>query len=343
MGRASAHPVWHVQRRFLISLSLCVCTRASHQTFKPQRRVCPPSQVLNLDRPRNASGRVQISSTCVHGDLLVVGGFWGELVAKRLTEPDVAYATCITHDDSAITNAVEVRCPLGFNSRQQGVRYRSITNEACGGGEQIFEMPGGGSTRVLTSSNDSIARVFDATTFQCLQKQSFGWAVNYSSPSPDRKLLAVVGDHPDGLLADFNTGQVVASLKGHMDFSFAVAWHPNGFTFATGNQDATTRIWDLRFLASATAVLPGRIGAIRSLRFSPDGRLLAMAEPADFVHLFDVRGDFRRSQVIDIFGEVAGIAFSPDSESFFVGTEDQVYGSLMVTLLSAFAPRPACS
>jgi len=26
------------------------------------------------------------------------------------------------------------------------------------------------------------------------------------------------------------------TLKGHLDYSFAVAWHPNGLVFATGNQ-----------------------------------------------------------------------------------------------------------
>lgn len=69
-------------------------------------------------------------------------------------------------------------------------------------------------------------------------------------------------------------------------------------------QDSTTRVWDIRYLASALTVVRGRIGAVRSLRFSPDGNFLAMAEPADFVHLLDVKSDFSRSQEIDLFGEV---------------------------------------
>ena len=44
----------------------------------------------------------------------------------------------------------------------------------------------------------------------------------------------------------------------------------------------------------ALHVLRGRMGAIRSLRFSNDGRFLAMAEPADFVHIFDTSTDFSR-------------------------------------------------
>ena len=59
-------------------------------------------------------------------------------------------------------------------------------------------------------------------------------------------------------------------------------------------QDTTTRVWDLRRLDKSLAALQGTMGAIRSLRFSPDGSTLAVAEPADFVHLHDVQSDFVR-------------------------------------------------
>ncbi len=60
-------------------------------------------------------------------------------------------------------------------------------------------------------------------------------------------------------------------------------------------QDTTTRIWDIRQPGKSLAVLSGRMGAVRSLRFSSDGRFLAMAEPADFVHVFNVKAGFHRS------------------------------------------------
>lgn len=123
--------------------------------------------------------------------------------------------------------------------------------------------------------------------------------------------------------------QVLATLTGHLDFCFASAWHPNGHIFATGNQDTSCRLWDARNLSSSLAVLKGRIGAIRSLRFTSDGRFLAMAEPADFVHVYDVYQDFQKSQEIDIFGEIAGVSFSPDAQALFIGVADRTYGSLL--------------
>lgn len=123
--------------------------------------------------------------------------------------------------------------------------------------------------------------------------------------------------------------QVVSNLKGHLDYSFASAWHPNGTILATGNQDTTCRLWDIRNTSQSIAVLRGRMGAIRAIKFTSDGRFMAMAEPADFVHIFDTQSDYGACQEIDLFGEIAGISFSPDTEALFIGVADRTYGSLL--------------
>lgn len=123
--------------------------------------------------------------------------------------------------------------------------------------------------------------------------------------------------------------QRISSLKGHLDYSFASAWHPDGNMLATGNQDTTCRLWDIRNLSRSFAVLKGRMGAIRAIKFTSDGRFMAMAEPADFVHIFDIQSGYTKGQEIDMFGEIAGISFSPDTESLFVGIADRTYGSLL--------------
>lgn len=53
-------------------------------------------------------------------------------------------------------------------------------------------------------------------------------------------------------------------------------------------QDTTTRIWDMRMTNRSVHTLLGNMAAIRSLRYSSDGKYLAAAEAADFVHLYDV-------------------------------------------------------
>lgn len=94
------------------------------------------------------------------------------------------------------------------------------------------------------------------------------WAVNCTVAQPGScRLLLTVGDDPAALLYDAASGRQVAQLQGHLDYSFAAAWHPDGHVVATGNQDMTTRLWDLRYPAASLALLKAHIGAVRSLRF----------------------------------------------------------------------------
>ena len=123
--------------------------------------------------------------------------------------------------------------------------------------------------------------------------------------------------------------QTISSVVGHLDYSFASAWHPDGNIFATGNQDKTCRVWDLRNLSKPVAVLKGNMGAVRSVRFSSDGQFLVVAEPADFVHVYSARVDYQKRQEIDFFGEISGVSLSPDDESLFIGVWDRTYASLL--------------
>uniref|UniRef100_A0A5B7BSI3 Uncharacterized protein n=1 Tax=Davidia involucrata TaxID=16924 RepID=A0A5B7BSI3_DAVIN len=243
--------------------------------------------------------RVQISTMAVKDNLMVAGGFQGELIGKYLNQSGVAFSTKITTDENAITNAVD-----------------------------IYTNPNG-STRVMTANNDAQVRVFDAGNFTSLGCFSFPWSVNNTSVSPDGKLIGVLGDNTECSIADAQSGKVVGNLKGHLDYSFASAWHPDGRILATGNQDTTCRLWDIRNLSESVAVLKGRMGAIRAIRFTSDGRFMAMAEAADFVHIFDTWSDYAKAQEIDLFGEIAGISFSPDTEALFVGVADRTYGSVL--------------
>lgn len=123
--------------------------------------------------------------------------------------------------------------------------------------------------------------------------------------------------------------QTVASVEGHLDYSFASAWHPDGRLFATGNQDKTCRVWDLRNLSNPVSVLKVNMGAVRSVRFSSDGQFLVVAEPADFVHIYDTKLNCEKRQEIDFFGEISGVSLSPDDETLYVGVWDRTYASLL--------------
>ncbi|KAF8072788.1 SPBC2A9.03 [Scenedesmus sp. PABB004] len=212
-------------------------------------------------------------------------------------------------------------------------------------GIEIFDSCSAGAC-VMTSNNDACVRLFDVAGARPRGRLALPWAVNYASLRPDGasvgggSLVAVVGDDPATLLLDVRSGLEVMKLVGHRDFSFAVAWHPDGQLLATGNQDATTRLWDVRQPGASLAVLGGAMGAVRSLRFSPDGALLAAAEPADFVHVYALGpgGAPAGVQEVDLFGEISGTSFSPDGAALFVAVSDALYSSVLH--FSRAPPRP---
>ncbi|GAA0148820.1 hypothetical protein LIER_08156 [Lithospermum erythrorhizon] len=241
----------------------------------------------------------QISTLAVSNRFLVAGGFQGELICKSLDKPGVSFCTRVTLEDNAITNAIEI-----FDSLSGGLHF-------------------------MASNNDGGIREYDLEEFQLVNHFRFPWPVNHTSVSPNHKLLIVVGDDPNGLLVDARNGQTVASIAGHLDYSFASAWHPEGCVFATGNQDKTCRLWDLRNLTQPVKVLKGNIGAARSVRFSSDGQFLVVAEPADFVHIYSTKEDYKKRQEIDLFGEISGVSLSPDDESLYIGIWDRTYASLL--------------
>ncbi|XP_074380771.1 putative WD repeat-containing protein C2A9.03 isoform X1 [Apium graveolens] len=268
------------------------------------------TEVLNVAKPvvptltypgslGQSLSRVQISTMAVKDNLLVAGGFKGELLCKSLDQSGVAFCTKLATDETAITNNVDI--------------YHNTD----------------GSIRLMTANNDSQVRVFDTVNFACTNHFTFPWSVNNTSVSPDGKLFSVLGDSAECLVADAQSGKVVGTLKGHLDYSFTSAWHPDGNILATGNQDTTCRLWDMRNLSQSLSVLKGRIGAIRAISFSSDGQFMATAEAADFVHIYDTKSGYSTEQEIDLFGEIAGISFSPDTEALFIGIADRTYGSLL--------------
>jgi WD40 repeat protein len=65
-----------------------------------------------------------------------------------------------------------------------------------------------------------------------------------------------------------------ATLTGHDDKVYSVAFHPGGRILASGSTDGTVKLWDVAS-GKNTATLRGHTDRVFSVAFSPDGRILA--------------------------------------------------------------------
>ncbi|KAI9272976.1 WD40-repeat-containing domain protein, partial [Phascolomyces articulosus] len=235
-------------------------------------------EILNVRTANTPYSRVfTISSMACAEDLLFIGGSKGEFACRRLDDMNASVHYGITTEHiNGISNHIHI-------------------TEGLHGG-----------IKAIVSSNDMKTRFINMDTMSIENTLSFPFPVNCSSLRPDKRYLCVVGDSTETMIVDAKTGAGIHRIDEHRDFSFACCWSPNGQLFATGNQDKTTRVYDIRNTTRALHVLGGKAGAIRSLQFSSDGKFLIAAEPIDFVHIYDATS-FENSQVIDMFGEIAGV------------------------------------
>ncbi|KAJ3152414.1 hypothetical protein HDU86_005594 [Geranomyces michiganensis] len=287
-----------------------------------------------LSLARQDVGGMLISCIAARHGVLLAGGFCGEFLLRRIGHDE---------DDGVVTKGVITHDPNGSINHIDVVYGRTTA-----GPQAIF------------STNDHRVRVMDIETRVTKSTMGFEAAINCSSLSPDKRLLCAVGDMQNGYIVDSQDGKHLGTLTGHTDWSFACAWSPNGTLLATGNQDRTTRIYDTRNMKRTLATLPATMGAVRSLRFSDDARVLAIAESVDYVRLVDTdglvavaaaaagdgdtplhangytaaldAGKHHRTQLVDFFGEVAGLSFCPGSSGddvLFIGISDPRYGGLI--------------
>ncbi|KAI8323828.1 WD40 repeat-like protein, partial [Martensiomyces pterosporus] len=193
-----------------------------------------------------------------------------------------------------------------------------------------------GVSQVHVAHNNGFVRQFDLERLAVTAETPFEWAVNCSAMAPDGSLECVVGDSTEGLLVDARasgSGRRAARLTGHKDYSFACSFSPDGRLVATGNQDTTVRVYDVRWPQQSLAVLGGYLGAMRVVRFSDCGRHLLAAEPADYVHVYDAV-TLQRAQDIEVMGEISGATFSPDSNCLFMGVSDAIHGNALAEFTS---------
>ena len=144
-------------------------------------------------------------------------------------------------------------------------------------------------------------------------------AVNDVKFSPDGKLLAVAGGQPSAKgevrLYEVAGWRHRATLSGHTDVVFAIAFHPNGKLLASASFDKTLRLWEVgseaRPVVSPQKILSHHSDAVYGVGFDPAGKWLVSCSRDRSVRVVEVSTGKTMHTLGGMTDDVLAVAVDP--------------------------------
>ncbi|KAK3927510.1 Guanine nucleotide-binding protein subunit beta-5a [Frankliniella fusca] len=180
--------------------------------------------------------------------------------------------------------------------------------------------------QILTGSGDSTCALWDVESGQMLQNfHGHTGDVMALDLAPSEIGNTFVSGSCDKmvLIWDMRTGHCVQSFEGHQSDINSVKFHPSGDAVATGSDDSTCRLFDLRADKEvAVYTKESIIFGVNSVDFSVSGRLLFAGYNDYTVNVWDTLKCTRVSLLIGHENRVSCLQVSPDGTALSTGSWD---------------------
>ncbi|KAK4307424.1 hypothetical protein Pmani_020813 [Petrolisthes manimaculis] len=180
--------------------------------------------------------------------------------------------------------------------------------------------------QILTGSGDSTCALWDVESGLMLQSfhghQGDVMALDLA-PSETGNTFVSGGCDKMALIWDMRTGQCVQSFEGHESDINSVKFYPSGDAIATGSDDATCRLFDLRADREvAVYTKESIIFGVNSVDFSVSGRLLFAGYNDYTVNVWDTLKCHRLTILYGHENRVSCLKMSPDGTAISTGSWD---------------------
>lgn len=194
----------------------------------------------------------------------------------------------------------------------------------------------GGTNLLMTTGNDGYIRFFDLDEDLKLANQfKAEAAINHCDFNCNMNIIGCVGDSTDVEIFDVRSNKREVKFYSHYDYGIVLKFRPGSdHVFATGNQDFSCSLWDLRKvfsenvnntsnkMSSPIVYLSGYFESIGDLCFTNDGNpFLVFAENADYLHIYNLKNE--TIQTMTYCAYFSGLVYDNNTSQIYLGIEGQ--------------------